>query len=87
MRQETGDFLLRHEIFSYGRPTKKILGKLDIILSTVLYCIVLYCTALYCTLYRVGSPETILAVVRGNLRGEPGPGRAVPHPASQGILL
>ena len=47
MRQETGDFLLRHEIFSYGRPTKKILGKLDIILSTVLYCIVLYCTVLY----------------------------------------
>ena len=32
MRQETGDFLMRHEIFFYGRPTKKILGKLDIIL-------------------------------------------------------
>ena len=39
---ETWDFIL------WGANKKKdILGKLDIILSIVLYCIVLYCTVLY----------------------------------------
>ena len=41
---ETRDFLLQ------GANKKNILGKLDIILSTVLCCIVLQCTVLYCIL-------------------------------------
>ena len=62
MWQETGDFLvgggpklIRNNVFSWdmrfypmgSQQKKDILGKLDIILSIVLYCIVLYCTVLY----------------------------------------